>query len=48
MQVSFVFAVETSLRDRLGGRDLQMLKSLRFLEAPKTPEMAVPKKTSHP
>jgi len=48
VQVSFVFAVETSLRSRLGGRDLQMLKSLRFLEAPKTPEMAAPKKTSLP
>jgi len=48
VQISFVFAVETSLRDRLGGRDLQMLKSLRFLEAPKTPETAAPKKQSPP
>ncbi len=48
MQVSFVFAVETALRDRLGGRDLQMLKSLRFLEAPKAPAQAVPEKTARP
>jgi hypothetical protein len=48
LQVSFVFAVETALRDRLGGRDLQMLKSLRFLEAPKAPSVAVPDKTAHP
>jgi hypothetical protein len=35
LQVSFVFAVETALREKLGSRDLEMLKSLRFLETPK-------------
>jgi hypothetical protein len=41
-QASFVFAVETALRERLGNRDLQMLKSLRFLETPKAPPLATP------
>jgi hypothetical protein len=48
LQVSFVFAVETALRGRLGDRDLQMLKSLRFLEAPKAPSVAVPDETAPP
>lgn len=39
-QVSFVFAVETALLDRLGNRDRQMLNSLRFLPPPKEPERA--------
>lgn len=47
-QVSFVFAVDTSLRPRLGDRDLQMIKSLRFLEPPKEPEKAAPKKPDTP
>ena len=42
LQISFVFAVETALRERLGNRDLQMLKSLRFLETPKPPPLAAP------
>jgi hypothetical protein len=42
LQVSFVFAVETALRERLGNRDLQMLKSLRFLETAKVPPLAAP------
>jgi hypothetical protein len=33
-QVSFVFAVETSLRSRLADRDLQILKSVRFPQPP--------------
>lgn len=40
LQVSFVFAVETELRDRLGDRDVEMLKSLRFLEPQKPPTPA--------
>jgi hypothetical protein len=38
LQTSFVFAVETSLREKLGNRDLEMLKSLRFVEQPKPTE----------
>jgi hypothetical protein len=30
--------VETSLREKLGNRDLEMLKSLRFVEQPKPTE----------
>jgi hypothetical protein len=33
-QTSSVFAVDAALRSRLGGRDLEMMKSLRFLDAP--------------
>jgi hypothetical protein len=40
LQTSFVFSVETSLREKLGGRDLEMLKSLRFVEPTKTPTAA--------
>jgi len=42
LQTSFVFAVETALRDKLGKRDLEMITSLRFLEQPKPPTVAVP------
>ena len=38
LQTSFVFAVETALREKLGNRDLEMLKSLRFVEQPKPTE----------
>jgi hypothetical protein len=33
-QTSSVFAVDATLRSRLGDRDLEMMKSLRFLDAP--------------
>jgi hypothetical protein len=40
LQTSFVFAIETALREKLGNRDLEMLKSLRFVEPPKPPTAA--------
>jgi hypothetical protein len=40
-QVSFVFAVETSLRERLHGGDQHMLESLRFLEPLPPPKKVV-------
>jgi hypothetical protein len=42
LQTSFVFAVETALRDKLGKRDLEMINSLRFLDQSKPPTLAVP------
>jgi hypothetical protein len=38
LQTSCVFAVETALREKLGNRDLEMLKSLRFVDQPKPTE----------
>lgn len=35
LQTSFVFAVETALREKLGNRDLEMLKSLKFVDQPR-------------